>query len=99
MLSLAADCAEPILLSSTHWYMPWSWAVTEKICRVEFEICSRGEDKTGEELKSQVMLGTGFPEVAQLNCTNEPEFTVWSLRPLIITGGPVKEKEKSMILF
>lgn len=71
--------------------------MTEKIRRVEFDIWSRGEDKTGEELKNQVMLGTGFPEVAQLNCTNEPDFTIWSLRPFIIIGGPVGEKENNDI--
>lgn len=69
--------------------------MTEKIRRLESDIWTRGEDKTGIELKSQVMLGTGFPEVVQLNCTNEPDFRVWSLRPLIIVGGPKGEKENN----
>lgn len=68
--------------------------MTDNIRRVEFDIWCRGEDKTGEELKSQVMLGIGFPKVAQVNCTNEPDFTVWSLRPRITTGIPVGEKRK-----
>lgn len=61
---------------------------------MEFTICSRAEDKTGEELKSQVMLGTGFPKVAQLKSTNEPDFTVWSLRPRVIRGVPAGGKGK-----
>lgn len=60
-VSRALDCAEPILLSSRHWYMPWSCWRTEEMRREEPDVWRRAEGLMGTELKSQVILGVGFP--------------------------------------
>lgn len=46
------------------------------------------EGKSGEELNSQVILGGGLPEPAQVNRTDEPDATVWSDRPLRRLAAP-----------
>lgn len=50
------------------------------------------DGKIGKELNNQVILGTGFPKVSQINCTEEPNFTVWSNNPVIAAGAPVGKK-------
>lgn len=89
--SLPVDCADPIPLSTRHWYIPWSSPEALETRREEPKIWRRADGMIGAELNSHVILGEGFPFATQVKRTEDPAGTDWSVRPCVTTAGSVEE--------
>lgn len=94
-MSVAVDCAEPIPLSSRHWYTPTSCGVTSVITSEDPEIWKRCDGMMGSALNSHVMFGEGLPRATQVKRADEPGETSWLSRPSTTDAGSVDDSTKA----
>lgn len=92
--SMPQDCAEPIPLSSRHWYTPSSCDVTSVMISEDPAIWKRWEGLMGSALNNQVMLGEGLPLATQVKRAEEPGETGWLVMPSTMDTGSVEERRR-----